>query len=352
MTTRIIRKPVAITAGIIALVLALTFAVAPSAQASYVTQDISGATVTGIAAKTYNGAAQAQNPTVTLDGVTLEKDIDYTLSYSNNVNAGKATVTITGVGIYEGAISRTFTINKAKLSSAALSTNRLAWTGKARTPGVTVRAKLGSANKILVKNRDYTVTAKNNKTVGKATMTIKGKGNFTGTLTRTYQIIPKGVGIKKLTSGNKAFKVQWYRQSAKMSYSRINGYQIRYSSNKLFKSGTVKWKNINGYKNLTKWVNGLQKGKTYYVQVRTFKTVNGVKYYSFWSNSKVVKTKGASSKTTSSSSAATSGTVYWTPGGSVWHVSRGCSTLANSKTVLHGSIAASGKPRVCKVCGG
>jgi len=60
----------------------------------------------------------------------------------------------------------------------------------------------------------------------------------------------------------------------------------------------------------------------------------------------------SSSSTKSSASAATSGTVYWTPNGGVYHVSRGCSTLSNSPTVLSGSIAASGKPRVCKVCGG
>jgi len=357
MTARTLRKPAGIIVAMLALSLVFTFAFASRAQADYTPVDISDATVTGVTAKTYTGSAQVQNPVVTLDGYELVMDTDYTVGYANNVNAGTASMTISGIGTYEGSISKTFTINKAKLSSAALSTNRLAWTGKARTPGVTVKAKLGSTTKTLKRGTDYTVTAKNNKTVGKATMTIKGKGNYTGSFTRTYQIIPKGTGIKWVKSGNKSFKVQWYRQSAKMSYSRINGYQIRYSTNKLFKPGTIKYKNIKGYKNLNKAVWGLPAGKTYYVQVRTFKTVKGVNYFSFWSNSKVVKTKGSSyttssSSTKSSASAATSGTVYWTPNGGVYHVSRGCSTLSNSPTVLSGSIAASGKPRVCKVCGG
>ncbi len=63
---------------------------------------------------------------------------------------------------------------------------------------------------------------------------------------------------------------------------------------------------------------------------------------------KVVKTKSGSS---SVSNGGGSGTVYWTPSGSVYHRSRGCRSLARSKTVYSGSIASSGKPRVCKNCG-
>ena len=67
---------------------------------------------------------------------------------------------------------------------------------------------------------------------------------------------------------------------------------------------------------------------------------------------KIVKSSAKSSaKKKSSSSASEGGTVYWTPGGSVYHYSRSCSTLSRSRTVYSGSISDSGKPRGCKVCG-
>ena len=60
----------------------------------------------------------------------------------------------------------------------------------------------------------------------------------------------------------------------------------------------------------------------------------------------------SSSGSSSSGSSSSSGgaTVYWTPGGSVYHSTRYCSTLSRSKTIYSGSISESGKPRGCKVC--
>ena len=73
---------------------------------------ISGATVTGIEDKTYTGAAQTVAPTVVVNGNTLKSGTEYTVSYSNNTDAGSATVTITGVGNYTGSVSRSFNIAK------------------------------------------------------------------------------------------------------------------------------------------------------------------------------------------------------------------------------------------------
>ncbi len=78
--------------------------------------DISKATVTGVADKTYTGKAISQTPTVKLKvngtNVTLKNGTDYTLSYKNNVNMGTATVTITGKDNYKGSVSKTFKITK------------------------------------------------------------------------------------------------------------------------------------------------------------------------------------------------------------------------------------------------
>lgn len=78
---------------------------------------ISNATVSGIADAAYTGKAITQpNLKVTLGGgvVTLIEGTDYTISYSNNVNVGTATITITGIGNYKDTITKTFKITEAK----------------------------------------------------------------------------------------------------------------------------------------------------------------------------------------------------------------------------------------------
>ena len=75
-----------------------------------------------------------------------------------------------------------------------------------------------------------------------------------------------------------------------MKSSFITGYQIQYSTSKTFASGN-KIVNAVKYSTTKKTVKNLAKGKTYYVRIRTYKTVGGVKYYSVWSASKAVKTK-------------------------------------------------------------
>ncbi|HET6350654.1 MAG TPA: metallophosphoesterase [Coriobacteriia bacterium] len=111
--------------------------------------DISGVTVAAIPNQTYTGSPITPGLTVTLGSTTLVKDADYTVSYSNNVNAGTATVTITGVGSFSGTKQATFTILKATPTvtiwpsaasitlGQALSASRLTG-GAASTPGTFV----------------------------------------------------------------------------------------------------------------------------------------------------------------------------------------------------------------------
>ena len=81
--------------------------------------DISKATVTGLGIKAWTGSAVKPVVTVKLDGKTLKKGTDYTVSYSNNKNAGKATVTIEGMGTYAGTLKKTFVIKKPVLKYRA-----------------------------------------------------------------------------------------------------------------------------------------------------------------------------------------------------------------------------------------
>ena len=136
----------------------------------------------------------------------------------------------------------------------------------------------------------YTISYKysNNKSVGtaKVTVTIKFKNNYSGTITKTksFTIRPKKTSIKKLSRGRKSFTVKWKKQSTQTS-----GYQIRYSTSKSMKN--AKTVTVSGNKKTSKKITKLKKRKSYYVQVRTYKTVNGKKYASSWSSKKKVKTK-------------------------------------------------------------
>jgi len=77
-------------------------------------RQIQASWVQNIEALTYNGSEQKPDVTVKDGDKTLELDKDYTVAYSNNVNAGTATVTITGIGdFYTGTVTKTFTIDKA-----------------------------------------------------------------------------------------------------------------------------------------------------------------------------------------------------------------------------------------------
>ena len=185
----------------------------------------------------------------------------------------------------------TYTLSASKprlaaLSSASLTKTKYTYTGKALKPGVTAV----KAEKKAAAAKGYSVTYKNNKNVGKASVVIQGKGIYKGKLTKTFTINPKGTSLKTLKKQSKAIKVTWAKQSAKMSTSRITGYQILLATNSKFTKGK-KTVNIKGYSKTSKTVKKLKGGKKYYVKIRTYKTVSGVKYYSGWSKVKTVKTK-------------------------------------------------------------
>ena len=153
-----------------------------------VSKNISGVTVSAIANQTYTGSAIIPSVIVKDGSVTLVNGMDYTLSYSNNVKAGTATVTITGKGNYSGSKSVTFSIVSKSISGATVSSiGNQTYTGSAITPTVTV--KDGSVT--LVNGTDYSVSYSNNVKVGTATVTITGKGNYSGSKSVMFAIVSK-----------------------------------------------------------------------------------------------------------------------------------------------------------------
>ncbi len=178
---------------------------------------------------------------------------------------------------------------KARVSIAKASVSGVAdkiWTGAALTQNPVVKL----SGTTLKKDTDYTIAYKNNKNVGKATVTVSGKGKYSGTIARTFLINPKGTTVSKLKKGSKAVTVKWKKQTAKMSASRINGYQIQVSTNSAF-TKNKKTVNVKGYKKASRKITRLKAKKKYYVRIRTYKTVGGVKYYSPWSKVKTVRVK-------------------------------------------------------------
>ena len=120
--------------------------------------------------------------------------------------------------------------------------------------------------------------------VGKYNVSITLKGGYVGEATAEFKIVPQSTSIKKLTAKSKGFKATWTKKS-----TQVTGYQIRYSTSSSMSS--AKTKSITSYKTVSKTITKLKKKKKYYVQVRTYKTVSGTKYYSSWSAKKSIKTK-------------------------------------------------------------
>ena len=134
-----------------------------------------------------------------------------------------------------------------------------------------------------------TVNSKGKVTVkgtGKATITVTAKATSTYSKSVkkiTVYGVPKKPEMKKLTAGKKKFTVQWKKDK------KADGYQVQYSTDKKFKKNV---KSVNVSKKNTKaTVKKLKKGKTYRVRVRSYKKINGKKYYSGWGKVKSVKVR-------------------------------------------------------------
>ncbi len=152
---------------------------------------IEHATIEEIPNQNFTGAAIEPEVKVSFTdtGIVLKAGEDYEVTYQDNRNAGTATVIVTGIGEYMGTQRAAFRILPAGLTGAKIDAIAdLTETGGALTPEVTVTAADGT---VLVKEADYTVSYINNVSPGTATVTVTGKGNYTGTLTATFTILAK-----------------------------------------------------------------------------------------------------------------------------------------------------------------
>ncbi len=141
-----------------------------------------GYEISDISDVTYDGTEHRPEVTVTgKNGKKLEKDVDYIVSYSNNINTGTATATVYGKGYYFGSKSKSFNILPKNITAAAVAGVEASYeyTGVDIKPEPVVTDPAIGGKK-LVKGADYTVEYRNNKEEGNACVSIKGIGNYTG----------------------------------------------------------------------------------------------------------------------------------------------------------------------------
>ena len=205
----------------------------------------------------YDGKEKKPGMVMSYQGMSLKEGKDYTLSYSNNVQPGTATVTVTGIGNYTGTLYRTFII-EGKPSELAINTPK-------PSPGTVTKptAKPSSTTKVTPKP------------TAKPTPKPKSKAKAVKAPANTSRLSVRSKTKGKATVSWKAVK-------------GITSYQVQYSNYKnMKKAKTVTVKSRSKSTTLKK----LKRKKKCYVRIRTVKKVGKKNYYSKWSKIKSVKVK-------------------------------------------------------------
>ena len=257
-------------------------------------KSINTCSVTGVSDQyvyTYSGAAKKAVQAVHDGDKKLVEGTDYTVTYSNNINAGTASYIITGIGDYADTWSGTFKITRKALSNSAkikMTYKTCVYDGKVHKQTI----KVYDGTKLLKNNTDYTIaySASNPKAVNNYSAKITFKGNYSGSKTVTYSIIPQKTSfLKTATATRNSINIKWKQQKKQTS-----GYEIEYSTQAAFKSGN---KSVFVTSNTTtaKTISSLRRNKKYYFRIRTYKTIkkNGrsTRVYSDWSGVKQVQTR-------------------------------------------------------------
>lgn len=166
------------------------------------------AEISGIENKIYFGSEQAQESlNITLKGNTLTEGTDYTVTYVNHKNVGTASMIIQGIGDYTGTVKKTFKITAYDLKNDT--DEKLGGLEKDiqvsyLKGGCKPEVSLTFNNTELIAGQDYTISYQNNKNVATAktkkapAIVIKGKGNFKGTVTKTFTITAKSLNDSEL----------------------------------------------------------------------------------------------------------------------------------------------------------
>lgn len=217
--------------------------------------------------------------------IIKKQEVTAKKAHTNTTSTTKATLKKNGKTESKctvcGYVSKTTAIDKIK--SVKFSATEYIYNGKTKTPSVIVKDSKGNTLKT---GTDYTVAyPKKRKNIGKYTVTVTFKGNYSGTKKLTFEIIPAKVTLSKVSAGKKQLTATW------KTISGITGYEVAYSTSKKFTKKTTKTVTIKKAKTKKTTIKKLTKGKNYYVKVRAYKTVDGKKIYGAYSAVKNVKVK-------------------------------------------------------------
>ena len=201
--------------------------------------DIAKVNVSAIPTQNYTGKAITPAVTVQLGGRTLEAGKDYTLTYANNTNPGRASVTIIGTGTEFGG-SKTVNFDICRDVSAGLEViglgEKYLYTGKAIVPSL---GKVSAYGQTLKLNKEYKVTVTNNVNVGKASLRVEGIGYYKGS--KTYQFTIEKRSIAQCTVSkvsNKTYNGKEQKPKVTVKYGNMTlkegtDYTLTYLNNKL-----------------------------------------------------------------------------------------------------------------------
>ena len=221
--------------------------------------------------------------------VDLVEGLDYTVTYSNNVNLGVATVTIEGKENYTGKIEKTFVIYKKEEPQVIAISNpdkvSLTSVKNVKTKSAKVSWKKDSnVDGYEVYMATVKKDSKNMKTTAK--LSIRKK---TSTKSKELKVIPKGAKVKILKKNvKKAEGYTWY----KVKYNGKTGYVASKYLKDYYKTSSYnKVKTITNKNTTTHTQKKLTKNKKYSFKIRTYKNANGKTYYGDYSNVKEVTIK-------------------------------------------------------------
>lgn len=233
----------------------------------------------------YDGKAKKPTVTVTYDGTKLKSGTHYKVIYSNNKDAGTASVKITGKGRYVGSVKVSYTIEKASQTVKASAV-------KSVLKSSAVSVKASAKGKISLVSADTSIaTAKGTKLYlkkpGITQITVKAaatKNYKAASKTITLTVTPAKPVISGASNSNAgSVLLKWKKSSV------LSGYEVQYVLGTKFNNKTQKVTLDGTSSNVT--IPKLTKGKTYSFRMRSYVDVNGNKLYSSWSRTKKVKMK-------------------------------------------------------------
>ena len=213
----------------------------------------------------------------------LKYGTDYTMTYANNINAGTASVTVKGIGSYTGTIRKTYTITPLPVDSVTLSKTWFPYTGNAVKVGSYIKVKSGDT--ALKYGTDFTLAYEDNVNcgIGTARVTVQGIGNYTGTVTKKYTILPAKQASPKLATKNGKLRVVWTADA------NAEAYQVQYCRSADFSGDTLHTQTYANTKTSCDLSKYSKIGETWYVRVRACLKNSSGTYNGLWSDTASIK---------------------------------------------------------------